>query len=245
MYFEEYRTRRNRFLAINVLAIIVGLLIISIVSIYYPQQSSTGFSIGLPIVVAGAVRMFDYKLFKLGEQKELVDDLVQDWGILDIQDGRGRAEREQYEDLMLRCDNKLHIQAISLSRFQNDLGDELDRLGQQDIEIRLLLLDPESQICDWYGEADTERGDLKATIRNSTRRFLERDIDSLDIRYYEGLPTNYFRVDSKAFVGPYFIGEPSRTTLTFLGRTDGELVSSYTKNFESLWEDSRVPDLTQ
>jgi hypothetical protein len=211
--------------------------------VFYPKQKSVGSSIGLPIIAAGAVRMFDYKLFKLGEQKELVDDLVQEWGILDIQGGRGRAEKEQYEDLLLRCDDKLHIQAISLSRFQNDLGDVLDRLGNQDVEIRLLLLDPESPICDWYGDADTERGDLKSTIRDSTNRFLERDIDSLEVRYYEGLPTNYFRVDSKAFVGPYFMSEPSRTTLTFLGRTDGDLVNSYAKNFETLWEDSRMPDL--
>ncbi|MFD1588138.1 hypothetical protein ACFR9U_14230 [Halorientalis brevis] len=242
MYLEKYRTRRNRFLAINIGAILVGAVVIGTMSVFFPSQSTIGLNIGLPIIAAGAVRMFDYKLFKLGEQKELVDDLVQEWGILDIQGGRGRAEKEQYEELMLRCNDKLHIQAISLSRFQNDLGDVLDRLGNQNVEIRLLLLDPESQICDWYGDADTERGDLESTIRDSTNRFLEREIDSLEVRYYEGLPTNYFRVDSEAFVGPYFMSEPSRKTLTFLGRTDGDLVNSYTKNFDALWEDSRVPD---
>jgi hypothetical protein len=243
MYFEEYRTRRNRFIGINFLLILIGLAVILIVPVFFPDQNSNATTIGLSLITAGMARLFSYKQFRLGEEKGLVDELVQKWGILDIQDGRGRAEKEQYEHLMRRCDNKLHIQAISLSRFQNDLGHIIDRLGSQNVEIRVLLLDPDSKICDWYGDADTERGDIKSTIRDSTQQFLERDIDSLEVMYYEGLPANYFRIDSKAFVGPYFMSEPSRSSLTFLGRTDGSLVSSYSENFEALWKNSRAPDL--
>ncbi|QSG13695.1 hypothetical protein HSEST_0139 [Halapricum desulfuricans] len=177
------------------------------------------------------------------KEKDFIDELVDRWGVLDIQSGRGRAEKEQYEQLMRQCDDKLHIQAISLTRFQNDLGDILNRLGQLDVEIRLLLLDPESDICEWYGEEDQERGDLQATIRESAQRLYEREIETLEVRYYDAMPANYFRIDSKAFVGPYFISEPSRSTLTFLGRTDGDLVDSYTQHFESLWQDGRQPSI--
>jgi len=200
MYLEQYRTARNQFIAINIFTILSGGTVV-----FLSDQNSVWFSVGLAIIAAGSVRMFDYKLFKIGEQKELVDKLVDKWGVLDIQDGRGRAEKEQYESLMRRCNNKLHIQAISLTRFQNDLGDVLDRLGNQNVEIRLLLMDPESQICDWYGNRDSERGDLQATIYDSTEQLIERDIDSLEVRYYNAMPANYFRIDSKAFVGPYSV----------------------------------------
>lgn len=240
MYLEKYRTARNRFIAINLISILIGAAIM-----YFINKSSPLFLAGPSLLSAGGVRMLDYKIFKLGEQKEIVDELVEEWGLLDIQGGRGRAEKDQYESLMLRCNDKLHIQAISLSRFQTDLGDVLERLGDQNVEIRLLLLDPDSQICEWYGETDPERGDLSSTIQDSTKQFIERNIDSLEVRYYNGIPMNYFRIDSKAFVGPYFMSEPSRSTLTFLGRTDGALVKSYTNNFEALWEDSRVPDIAE
>lgn len=236
MYVEELKKAKAKFVIPNTLAIILGVVIM-----YFFSQSQI-IGVGTALVAGGSVRMANYNSFKSQAVKEYVDDLVEQWGILDLQQGRGRAEKEQYEELMRKCDNKLHIQAISLSRFQNDLGHVLDRLGDLDVEIRLLLLDPDSDICKWYGEADPERGDLPATIKDSTRRFAKRDIETLEVRYYDAMPSNYFRVDSKAFVGPYFISEPSRTTLTFLGRTDGDLVDSYARHFESLWEEGRQPD---
>lgn len=235
MYVEEMKKAKAKFLIPNLLVILAGAIIM------YLFYHSKYIGVGTALFAAGLVRMANYNSFKSQAVKEYVDELVEQWGILDLQQGRGRAEKEQYEELMRECDEKLHIQAISLSRFQNDLGHVLDRLGDLDVEIRLLLLDPDSDICEWYGEADPERGDLPATIRDSTQRFAERDIETLEVRYYDAMPSNYFRVDSKAFVGPYFISEPSRSTLTFLGRTDGDLVESYARHFETLWEEGRQP----
>jgi hypothetical protein len=241
MSLEKIRKATNRYIVVNLLVIAFGVVLAAGELFYLSGDYTPIFAAGIAIASGGFVRLFDYRKFKLEEHKDLVNELVEEWGVLDIQGGRGRAEKERYEDLLLRCEDKLHIQAISLSRFQSDLGHRVDRLGGLDVEIRLLLLDPESEICEWYGEADTERGDLQSTIRQSTERFMQREIDSLEIRYYNALPANYFRVDSKAFVGPYFMDEPSRSTLTFFGNTDGDLVKSYTQNFEALWEESRVP----
>lgn len=237
MYIDEMKRAKLRFLVPNLLAIIIGLVLA------YVFRHSPLIGLGTALVAGGFVRMINYSSYKSQKIKEYVDELVETWGILDVQEGRGRAEKEQYERLMRRCDDKLHIQAISLSRLQNDLGHILNRLGNQDVEMRFLLLDPESEICEWYGEMDSERGDLAATIRDSTRRLAERDIETLEVRYYDVMPSNYFRVDSKAFVGPYFISEPSRSTLTFLGRTDGNLVDNYARHFDTLWEEGRQPDV--
>lgn len=237
MYIDEMKRAKLRFLVPNLLAIIIGLVLV------YVFRHSPLIGLGTALVAGGLVRMINYSSYKSQKIKEYVDELVETWGILDVQEGRGRAEKEQYERLMRRCDDKLHIQAISLSRLQNDLGHILNRLGNQDVEMRFLLLDPESEICGWYGEMDSERGDLPATIRDSTRRLAERDIETLEVRYYDVMPSNYFRVDSKAFVGPYFISEPSRSTLTFLGRTDGNLVDNYARHFDTLWGEGRQPDV--
>lgn len=236
MYVERMKSAKQRFVITNSLIIMVGVVVWYLIS---PQSPISG--LGIAIVAGGVVRIIDYKMYKSEKEKDFVGELVDRWGVLDIQSGRGRAEKEQYERLMRRCDNKLQIQAISLTRFQNDLGHILDRLGEQDVKIRLLLLDPESDICEWYGEEDPERGNLQATIIESAQRFHEREIETLEVKYYDAMPANYFRIDSKAFVGPYFISEPSRSTLTFLGRTDGDLVNSYTQHFESLWQDGRRP----
>lgn len=237
MYIQEIKKVKVRFLIPNFLVILIGLVIT------FLFRDSPIIGLGTALIAGGFARLINYNLYEEQKVKKYVGKLVERWGILDIQNGRGRAEKEQYEELMRRCDDKLHIQAISLSRFQNDLGHVLDRLGKQNIEIRLLLLDPESDICEWYGEKDPERGDLQATIRESTQEFIDRDIETLEVKYYDAMPANYFRIDSKAFVGSYFISEPSRSTLTFLGRTDGDLVESYTQHFETMWQEGRRPSV--
>lgn len=221
-----------------------ALLIIGAVIIYFtlPLASPTaiGLALGSSIIAGGVIGFAYYAYYRRERRYDLVEKLVDEWGLWDIQEGRGKAEEDRYEELLVRCDNKLHIQAISLTRFQGDFDYLINRLGSQGVEIQLLLMDPDSDICSWYGNADRERGGLETQIRDSIEELRDRDIDTMEVRVYSDIPLNYFRIDDKSFVGPYFTTRHSRNSITFLTDVDKGIAEGFRENFEDRWEGARV-----
>jgi hypothetical protein len=235
-YFTKIKNAIRSFILINIVIIILGVVALGI------GLGGSGLNwvagVGTALVGGGIARFADLGLYKREKEYGLAEEFIDDWGILDIQDGRGRTEIDQYEQVMKDCKDTLQIQAISLSRLQNDLGDLLNRLGDHNVEMKILLMDPNSDICEWYAAANPERGNLQAKIERSTEELLDRDIDSMEVRYYDGIPINYFRVDDKAFSGPYFLSRPGRSTVTFLSEEGKDFESQYGENFRELWDRS-------
>lgn len=225
----------KKYLVGNVILLMIGLVLVAVSSQNQSNQlwSSLG-SVGSAVLASGFVGFVYYFYMRQEKRYEEAVRIVDEWGLLDIQEGR--ADEERYRKYLLECSECLHVQAISLRRFQTDLGDELERLGDQGVEIKLLLLDPDSEICSWYGEADSDYTNLETQIRHSANEFIDRDINNLEVKYYRGLPVNYFRVDDKVFTGPYFAKQPSRNTTTFLSNVNKTLAGGYKRNFEQHWE---------
>jgi hypothetical protein len=165
-----------------------------------------------------------------------VREIADEWKLLDIQEGRGRAEKERYRDRLLEAEDMIHIQAISLSRFREDLRGEIKYADSRDVEIKVLLLNPDSDICHRYGNISETRQDLPEAIRDSVRKFQNMELDNFEIKYYDDIPVNYFRVDNEAFVGPYFGRRRSGSSITFLGELDGKMVEQFEENFNDCWE---------
>lgn len=232
--FQDLPRSMKLYLLGNFAVIVIGLLLFSL-------SQEIAKAIG-PAVVASGIVGFVYFFYMRAEKRyEYAIRLTDEWGLLDI--FSNRSDEELYRRYLVECEDVLDVQAISLTRLYTDLGDVIERVGKSGVEIRLLLLDPESEVCDWIESAHREYSDLETKIEDSTKDYMELDTENINIRYYDGLPVNYFRIDDRTFCGPYFT-EPSRSTITFFADADKDLVEGYKNNFESVWEEySSEPDL--
>lgn len=243
MGYEEYRKRIQAYNRNTYLISAAGLLLI-IAFILNPLDSSTGTnsvvaSAGAALLATSLTRYIQRDSILRRVRREEVREIADKWKLLDIQEGRGRAEKERYRDRLLEAEDMIHIQAISLSRFREDLKGEIRYADSRNIEIKLLLLQPDSEICNRYGESSENRTNLSELIRNSAEAFQNMDLDNLEMRYYNDIPVNYFRVDNKAFVGPYFGRRRSGSSITLLGELDGGMIEQFEENFNDCWEGAK------
>jgi hypothetical protein len=240
MGYEEYlNRRRNYYLGIIVLFVLGGLILLLIIlePVDISQKIKSILSpIGAGLVATGLTRFVQSQQVLRSAKQDEIQDVVENWGLLGIQEGRGREEQQRYSEQMLRAEDKIHIQAISLSRFREDLEEEINRADSYGVEIKLLLLDPDSEICERYEELTSTREDISGAIRASIQEFEEMNLDNVELRYYDDIPVNYFRVDNQAFFGPYFGRRRSSSTITFLGEADGGMIEQFEENFNDCWE---------
>lgn len=240
MGYDEYQNRVQEYYRNTTLILIFGLAIIGFVILnplnFTGTNKSIFLSLGAAISASGVTKYIQRDSILGRIRREEVREIAEEWKLLGIQEGRGRAEKERYRGRLLESENEIHIQAISLSRFRQDLEDEIAYADAREVEIKLLLLNPSSEICNRYAELSETRQNLPDVIRDSTQKFEEMDLNNLEIRYYNDIPVNYFRVDNEAFVGPYFGRRRSGSTITFLGELSGEMVEQFEENFNDCWE---------
>lgn len=234
-------SRKRKHYLVSSVATLLGLSLLMAGFFYLTKSGeSVSYAIGGGLLVAGVIRLFETNIYVKKWEYERGEEIADEWGILDIQEGRGMVQEEEYTRALQNCDDKLHIQAVSLTRFRKDMTRLFEEKAKYGVEIRLLLLDPDSQLCEWYDEmADISNLDDK--IRSSVDYYQSVDADNLEVRYYDGLLNNYFRVDDEAFIGPYFIHTRQATTVTFLTDVNKDLGKEYKNNFEKLWQLSRKP----
>ena len=240
MGYEEYRNRIQAYNRNSNLILIFGFIPI-IISITNPLGFSTAAnsiiaSAGAALTATSITRYIQRDSIVRRIGREEIREIADEWKLLDIQEGRGRAEEDRYRDRLLEAEDMIHIQAISLSRFREDLRDEIEYADSRDVEIRLLLLNPESEICRRYGSLSETRQNLPEVIRDSVEKFQQMGLNNVEIRYYNDIPVNYFRVDNEAFVGPYFGRRRNGRSITFLGELDGKMVGQFEENFNDCWE---------
>lgn len=199
----------------------------------YLISAGTLQSVGSATIASGIVGFVYFGYMRNEKRYEHAIRLADEWGLIDIFPDRQR--RERYEPKIQNAQETIDIQAITLTRLFTDLSHELENAGKRGVEIRLLLIDPKSEMCEWIEEAHGEYSDLQKKIYTSVNNWQSLDTDNITVRYYSGLPVNYFRIDDKAFFGPYFT-EPSRNTDTMLAEIQGRLTKSYEENFDDVWE---------
>lgn len=224
---------------INVIFIVIGSILLLAEYISFFNTQGLLYVIGGGLLVGGGRKIAETWIYTARWEYDRVEGIVDEWGLKDIQSGRGRAEEKQYKGHLNNCREKLHIQAITLTRFRHDMGEILEEKAKAGVEIRILLMDPESELCSWYEKVAPGRSGLEEQIRTSAEYYNNLDARDLEVRYYQGLPNNYFRMDDEAFIGPYFIHNPGRSTVTLLGDVNRGIGEQYKENFEELWNHSR------
>jgi len=230
-YKEKYHwlLERNAYLFISA-ALIVSGIVMQFFEMFW-------MNLGASLIASGIVGVMSLYIVYVRRQIERVKDKFFNWGLEDI--FPDRSDKWVYKRLIDNCENHLDIQAETLSRFYSDFKKELQVLDKKGVQIRLLLLDPESPQCKMREKEEevSERGNLPDTIKNQTRDYFKLGLKNLQLRWYKCTPSvNYFRVDEKAFFGSYFVGTVSRNSLTFFGRVNSLAVKWYTDHFEKVWE---------
>lgn len=190
-------------------------------------------SFSTAIIASGIVGFVYFFYMKAEKRYEHVADLVDNWGLMDIYPNR--KDEDLYRKYLQKSSSQIDIQAISLSRLYDDLGDEIEMAAKSGVQVRILLIDPDSEICNWIEQTHTTYEDLSSKIESSTRNYLQMDTENISVRYYHKLPVNYFRIDDRAFFGPYFTTSSRNTTTMFADANRG-LATDYSNNFNDIWE---------
>ena len=96
--------------------------------------------------------------------------------------------------------------------------------------------------------------EIKASIKDSIEK-LVKWADALNRQKYSGriiikayncmTLDFYWRLDDELFIGPYWLGEDSSTTITYKFKEGGKGFSRYSEYFERLWEYSDFSILTE
>lgn len=229
------RSMRIYLLANLVLLVIGFFLIVSFQGESTVQFGITGGSyqsVGSAIFASAIVGFVYFGYMKAEKRYDHAIRMADEWGLIDIYPDRQQEDR--YRPKIQDANNQIDIQAITLTRLYTDLGEELENAGKRGVKIRILLIEPGSEMCNWIEEAHGEYSDLSKKVETSVENYSSMDTDNVTVRYYSSLPINYFRIDDQAFFGPYFT-EPSRNTDTMLAETHGKLVQSYRNHFEDVW----------
>jgi hypothetical protein len=166
-------------------------------------------------------------------------DTLRGTGIRQMYEDRYSYIRQVYQRHQEAVSRQLDLLGMSLTHFQQDVGNQLlDWVNsRQQLSIRLLLLNPTSP----YGRTrDLEEGNPEGHIAEwairLTERVLEINHPRIQIRWYNTLPTaNVYRLDEVVFVGHYLIGLLSRQTPTLELDVNGTLAQPYLRHFEDLW----------
>lgn len=230
-YRERYHwlLQRDAYIIVNVIIIIGGII----------MQKFSGYlsNIGISLIASGIVGIISLYIVYVKRQIDIITTKLFDWGLEDI--FPNRSDKQVYKKLIDNCKKQLDIQAETLSRFYSDFYEELRILNHKGVKIRLLLLDPESELCKMREreEESSERINLSEKIKDQTRKYFELNLSNFELRWYNCTPSiNYFRVDDRAFFGSYFVGIISRISLTFLGKVGSKAVQPYTDHFEKVWD---------
>ena len=232
---ESYQTKynwilqRDAYLLINIILILVGLGILFFLVTLTP--------IGISLLSSGIIGLLSIYIVYVKSNIEKRTDKFVNNGLEDL--FFDRSDKDVYKKLIDKCETCLDIQAESLSRFYTDFKQELILLDKKEVKIRILLLDPESEMCKMREreEGTSERQNLSEKIKSQTRDYYLLHLKHLELKWYDATPSiNYFRIDNKAFFGSYFVGALSRNSLTFLGSVDSVPVSYYKNHFQTVWE---------
>ncbi len=233
-YKRQYAAllKLSTYLWLNVFLLVLGLYL----SI---KQAGWLQAVGTSIVASAIVGfLFAYQL-KIDRRFDDARSLYDSWGLLSIENNR--SDRDMYGDLMQNCSQQLDIMAVSLSRFSSDFRQELSELERRGVKMRFLLLDPTSAKVDDRALEDESAetpnaASLRSRIQTAVGSFTQLNLKNLTIRYYSCTPSvNYFRIDNKVFIGSYFVGIPSRNSVTFFCRAGDDLAKSYNRHFEAVW----------
>jgi hypothetical protein len=231
---------RTRIVAlVNVIVILVG----TILAVVKVQEIG---EVGVSLIASGIVALF-YFLYPKGDAEQMLHEITKN-GLAKTYVGRSLPD--EYSSLIERAKKKIDILGFGLNSFREDNGELIPKKCLEGVEVRFLVIDPESEVFKMKSQEEDEnrvfwqKEPHKKLVQyvTETNNLIESSGKGkkIQMKYYRATPsTMIFRIDDTMFVGPYLYKRCNRNVCTFR-LEKGELFNQFEEHFEKVWADPKV-----
>lgn len=219
-------------------------LFLIVTSFFYPKEYADWKNIQISVacsIVASNFIMFLTSEFMLRSTRRA--EIIDKWGVEALYKTRAEMNKSTNKSL-LKCKKEIEIIAFGLKGFRDSKTDEMQRLINKGVSVKILTLNPDSEMMKYVDEReDALIGSTKKSIEdliNWIASLNEKSLGSkIEIRLYDSLPLDfYFRVDDRIYIGPYLKGVSSQQTISY-EFSFGEGYKYWSKYFNSQWDSSK------
>lgn len=242
MNWFHLKNKTKMVILVNFIVILIGIIF----TVYaYFKSSELNLNIGAGLVTSGIVAIFYLIYPHLDIEKDYL--LFRKMGLMNVYQRRDLSK--EYLELLNKAEKQIDVLGLGLDHFREDNGDIIKAKAIEGVPVRLLVIEPDSQISAIrsYQENDLSGETIEIPLKK-LKIFVNdvnRTIDELgrgnkiQIKCYNAVPsTMIFRMDNIMFVGPYLHKIPSRNTITYKIEADTEIFKQYEKHFNDLWNDT-------
>ncbi|MGF1878099.1 hypothetical protein L4D77_22665 [Photobacterium frigidiphilum] len=219
-------------------------IVLIVTSLFYPSNYSDWKNVQISVacsILASNLIMFLTSEFMLRSKRRT--EIIDKWGVEALY--KTRAEMNQSTNLSLtKCKEEVEIAAFGLKGFREAKIEDVQRLLDKGVSIKILTIDSNSSLLDYIDKSESLMvGSTKKSIEDLLS-WCESVNDKskgskIEIRSYDSLPLDfYFRVDDRVYIGPYLNGLSSQQTISYEFSL-GEGYKYWTKYFNKQWDDCK------
>lgn len=227
------------YLSVHALIFVGGISLYQIGSLLFT-------AVGTSLVATGIAGWVIFFWIRANEERTNALRALDDVGIVNaFAAARSVPIRHEYESRFASSREQISIMGFGLRALREDFGDRFPEWARR-TRVRVLLLDPEAPggSVSYADQRDLEESNPLGSIRRDVIAFLAftNDLrkahpDSFQVRLYKCLPSvNVCVIDHEAFWGPYFVGQQSRSTVTFACRKGGHMYDALVRHFDLIWD---------
>lgn len=215
-------------------------VVLIVTSMFLPTEFGDWKNIQISVacsILASNLIMYLTSEFMLRSKRRT--DIIDKWGVEAIY--KTRAEMNLSTNVALsKCKDEIEIIAFGLKGFRETQTEEIKRLINKKVTIKILTLNPESKSLDLVDERE---GQVSGATKKSIQDLVKwcEDLNEttrkpcIEIKFYDGLPLDfYFRVDEHVYIGPYLKGISSQQTISY-EFTTGEGYKYWVNYFNTQW----------
>lgn len=208
-----------------------------IYTIEYSDWKNIQISVACSILASNIIMFFTSE-FMLRSRRRT--EIIDRWGVEALY--KTRAEMNlSTNDSLSKCKEDIEIIAFGLKSFREAKSDEIERLLDKGVNVKILTMSPESEMMKYVD-------DRESLVSGATKKSIEDLISwveaikdnpkrkNIEIRFYDSLPLDfYFKVDDRIYIGPYLKGLSSQQTISY-EFSSGEGYRYWSRYFQKLWE---------
>ena len=189
-------------------------------------------------ILASNIIMFFTSEFMLRSRRRT--EIIDRWGVEALYKTRAEMNLSTNNSLS-KCKEDIEIIAFGLKSFREAKSDEIERLLDKGVNVKILTMSPESEMMKYVDNRES-------LVSGATKKSIEDLIEwvtaikdnpkrkNIEIRFYDSLPLDfYFKVDDRIYIGPYLKGLSSQQTISY-EFSSGEGYRYWNRYFQKLWE---------
>ncbi len=225
---------------VNLIAFIVGLILIIIGIFFYGNVQTIFISIGTSIIASSIIAFLSARYLI---RKNKIKDLMEKWGLEAIYETR--AEMNESSNRYLNViEKQMDIVALGMRSFRDAKGSLIKEKVKKGIIVRILTISPDS---DFVTQRERDEKRLNGEIRNTIidllawvdeLKQLAPSETNVQIKFYNTYPLDsYLRIDSHIYIGPNMYKKYSQQTISYEFKGNSAGYFYYSNYFDELWND--------